>query len=58
MLVLTRKLNQSIAIGGDVVITITALSANQVRIGISAPKEVVILRTELQNKKEEDKRDE
>jgi len=58
MLVLTRKLNQSIAIGGDVVITITALSANQVRIGISAPKEVVILRTELQNKKEDDKRDE
>lgn len=58
MLVLSRKLNESIAIGDNVVITITSLRANEVRIGISAPKEVVILRTELQDKQKEDKRDE
>jgi carbon storage regulator len=51
MLVLTRKLEQSIQIGDDVTITILAVKGNTVRIGISAPEHVRVARSELQQKK-------
>ena len=47
MLILTRKVSEAILIGNDIKITVTAISGNQVRIGISAPKEVKVLRDEL-----------
>lgn len=47
MLVLSRKEDQSIRIGKDVVITVTRISGDQVRIGIEAPPDVKILRSEL-----------
>ena len=47
MLVLSRKQEERICIGPDVVITILRLSNDTVRIGIDAPKEVLILRGEL-----------
>ena len=47
MLVLTRKENQSVRIGNDVVVKILAVKGNRITIGIEAPKEVKILRTEL-----------
>ena len=50
MLVLTRKLNERIRIGDDIEITITALTDNRVKIGISAPRDVVVLRGELDEK--------
>lgn len=50
MLVLTRKLDQSIQIGDDVTITILAVKGNTVRIGISAPDHVRIARRELHDK--------
>lgn len=46
MLVLTRKLNESIQIGDNVTITVLRIG-DTVRIGISAPKDVTILREEL-----------
>ncbi len=51
MLVLTRKLDQSIQIGDDVTITILAVKGNTVRIGISAPDHVRIARRELHDKR-------
>ncbi len=47
MLVLSRKLLQSIMIGPDIKITIVKVERNQVRIGIEAPRDVTILRDEL-----------
>lgn len=47
MLVLTRKAEQKIRIGKDIVITVLKVSGDQVSIGIEAPKEVEILREEL-----------
>jgi len=47
MLVLTRKLNQSIKIGDDIEITVLEVRGEQVRIGISAPRDVVVHRKEV-----------
>ncbi len=49
MLVLTRKLNEKIKIGDDVTITIIKLRNNQIRIGIEAPRDVRVLRGELED---------
>lgn len=45
-LVLTRKKEESLFIG-DIKVTVAAISGNQVRLAIEAPKEVPILREEL-----------
>ncbi len=47
MLVLTRKKEEAIRIGGDIVIRIVSIDKNSVRIGIEAPKDMAILREEL-----------
>ena len=47
MLCLTRKLNERIRIGKDVVIRIIKIKGNRVQIGIAAPEDVRILRGEL-----------
>ena len=47
MLVLTRRLAETIRIGPDIVITVCKLSGGYVRIGVEAPREVVIVRGEL-----------
>jgi len=47
MLVLSRRPGESVAIGNDIVITVVAMSGNQVRIGIEAPREVRVLRQEI-----------
>lgn len=47
MLVLTRRANQSIMIGHDIVVTILEVRGDQVRIGIRAPREVDVHREEV-----------
>jgi carbon storage regulator len=47
MLVLSRKPLQSIIIGSDIRITVVKVERNQVRIGIEAPRELTVLRSEL-----------
>ncbi len=47
MLVLSRKLNDEIVVGDDVVIRIVKIKGNTVRLGISAPQDVSIMRGEL-----------
>lgn len=48
MLVLSRKKDQQIIIGDNIVITIVQVAGNKVRVGIEAPREVLVLREELQ----------
>ncbi len=50
MLILTRRPAESLTIGDDVVITILGVKGNQVRIGIEAPDDIPIHRTEIYNK--------
>lgn len=47
MLILTRKLGESINIGDDIKITLLEIHGNQVRIGIEAPKDTKIYREEV-----------
>ncbi len=47
MLVLSRKINEKILIGEDIVITVVKIDRNQVRIGIEAPGSVPIYREEI-----------
>ena len=47
MLVLSRKLDQEIRIGENIVVRVIAIKGNQVRLGIVAPAEVPVLREEL-----------
>ena len=50
MLVLTRKLGESIAIGDDIKVTIIEVKGKQVRIGIEAPQQTVVHREEIYQK--------
>jgi len=47
MLVLTRKVGEKIYLGENIVVTVTAVSGQQVRLGFTAPPEIAILRNEL-----------
>jgi carbon storage regulator len=47
MLVLTRRANQSIMFGPDIVVTVLEVRGDQVRIGIKAPRDVTVHREEV-----------
>ena len=47
MLILTRRVGESLMIGDDVNVTVLGIKGNQVRIGVNAPKEVAVHREEI-----------
>ena len=47
MLVLTRKLMEKLFIGDDICVTVVRLEEGQVRLGIEAPREIAVVRSEL-----------
>lgn len=51
MLILSRGVSQSIRIGPDIIVMVTQIQAGQVRIGITAPREVIVERSEVWEKK-------
>jgi len=58
MLVLTRKIDQGIVISGNIYVRVLGVERDRVKIGISAPMEVTILRQELLDRDEENGRSE
>jgi carbon storage regulator len=47
MLVLTRKLNESIIIDGNITLTVVEVRGNRVKLGIVAPGEIPVMREEI-----------
>jgi len=47
MLILTRRVGETVMIGEDVTVTILGTKGNQVRVGVNAPKEVTVHREEI-----------
>ena len=50
MLVLSRKTNESIVIGENIVITVLDIRGDKVRLGVAAPREVAVHRREVYDK--------
>ncbi|HVN70666.1 MAG TPA: carbon storage regulator CsrA [Desulfomonilia bacterium] len=57
MLILTRKVGESVAIGDDIQVSVVEIKGNQVKLGIQAPRDVTVHREEIYLKiQEENKR--
>ncbi|MDF2181804.1 carbon storage regulator CsrA [Neptuniibacter sp. CAU 1671] len=58
MLILTRRVGETLMVGDDVTVTVLGVKGNQVRIGVNAPKDVSVHREEIyqriQREKNED----
>ena len=56
MLILTRRVGETLMIGNEVTVTVLGVKGNQVRIGVNAPKDVAVHREEIfeRIKREED----
>ena len=59
MLILTRRVGETLMIGDDITITVLGVKGNQVRIGVNAPKDVAVHREEiyLRIKEEQNQKD-
>ena len=47
MLILTRRVGETLVIGDDVTVTVLGVRGNQVRLGVNAPKDVAVHREEI-----------
>ena len=47
MLILTRRVGETLMVGDEVTVTVLGVKGNQVRIGVNAPKEVAVHRAEI-----------
>lgn len=58
MLILTRRVGETLVIGDDVTITVLGVRGNQVRVGVNAPKDVGVHREEIYQRIQDEKTNE
>ncbi|EPT4222509.1 UNVERIFIED_CONTAM: carbon storage regulator CsrA [Pseudomonas aeruginosa] len=55
MLILTRRVGETLMVGDDVTVAVLGVKGNQVRIGVNAPKEVAVHREEIYQRIQKEK---
>ena len=54
MLILTRRVGETLMVGDEVTVTVLGVKGNQVRLGVNAPKSVAVHREEIYNRIQEE----
>ena len=55
MLILTRRVGETLMVGDEVTVTVLGVKGNQVRIGVNAPKDVAVYREEIYQRIQQEK---
>ena len=55
MLILTRRVGETLMVGDEVTVTVLGVKGNQVRIGVNAPKDVAVHREEIYQRIQQEK---